>query len=253
MPPPDQGVAARAGQRERSRSSSAILLFARSPEAEAAAKRLNGGERLFEAIAGAWIGVARECGVAVILACSPEHRASFRRLTGIDAFVDQSGSLFGERLAAAARGAFSLQFDHLLITGIDAPPPDAAALDAALSAVEDGRAAAVAAPSTDGGINFLVVTPLDVSLLETFTPRDSGLIARCRRHFRGRVLIETAALPDLDSREVIRVAFRQSLWRPYRRFLRRTAPVRQIDAPAVRVSGTLSSSAGLRAPPFVAI
>ena len=253
MPPADEGVAANAGLREKSGSGRAILLFARSPEAEAAAKRLDGAERLFEAIAGAWIGVARQCGAAVIVACSPEHRASFRRLTGIDAFVDQSGSLFGERLAGAARAAFSLHFDHLLITGIDAPPPDAVAVNAALSAIEKRRAAAVVAPSTDGGINFLAVTSADVSLLEAFTPRDPTLIARCRMHFRGRVLIETAALPDLDSTDVVRVALRQSLWRPYRRFFRRAAPVRQIEAPPVRTSGTVFTPAGLRAPPFVAI
>lgn len=229
----------------------AVLVFARSPRAEAAVKRLEGGERLFEAITCAWANVARHCGAALVIACAPAHRASFQRLTAVHRFVDQAEGMFGERLAASARAAFALQFDHLLITGIDAPPPEAAALDAAFDAVEKGRAAAVLSPSTDGGINYLVMTPGDIRLLEQFVPRDPALIARCRSYFEGRPIVETAAAADLDSRRAAGDAFAQPLWRPYRRLLRAPAPQLTPDRVVV-IHDSFHTPAGLRAPPVAA-
>lgn len=231
----------------------AVLVFARSPHAEAAAKRLaGGGERLFEGVVRAWIRVARHCGASVIVACAPEHRAAFRHLAGIDGFVHQAGRAFGERLAAAGRAAFALHFDRLLITGIDTPPPDASAIGSAFAAVEEGAAAAVIAPSTDGGINFLVLGREDVGLLEQFVPRDPALMERCRRHFEQRGLVETAAAPDLDSRDMIPAAFREAVWRPYRCLLER-ASVPPVAAPDTGLSLSFHAPAHLRAPPRVAL
>jgi uncharacterized protein DUF2064 len=162
----------------------AIVIFARSPRAEAAAKKLPHLEWLFAAVLDAWRLAARSCDAAAIVA------------------EDQRGVTFGERLANAAADAFAAGFDTLLVTGIDTPPPPH--LGDAFAAAE--RGSIVIAPSTDGGINVIGLQREDAWILETFTQRDRSLFDRCKATFGERVVLLPAST-DIDGH--------QWQWSPY--------------------------------------
>jgi glycosyltransferase A (GT-A) superfamily protein (DUF2064 family) len=172
----------------------AILIFARSARAEAHAKGLPQLEGVFSAVAAAWIRAAARCGATAILAS------------------DQRGTSFGERLANAAADAFVAGFETLLVTGIDTPP--LRSLETAFSAVESGQVAATIAPSTDGGINAIVLQCENSPVLASFAPRDPHLARRCIQHFGGRVLLLPSST-DIDSAASLRLAQSELVWRPF--------------------------------------
>ncbi|HUP46191.1 MAG TPA: DUF2064 domain-containing protein [Thermoanaerobaculia bacterium] len=221
----------------------AVVIFARSPRAEAAAKRLAGrrGTRLFEAVAASWMRAARRCGAVVFVACERSHRAGFP--AGIR-FIDQTGASFGERLAAAAGAAFSSGFDSVLVTGIDAPPPSG--LEAEFAAVEGGAARSVVVPSFDGGVNCILLRRHDAALLVSFEIGDGTLLGRCRAWF-GDGLRELAFVTDIDSAAATVAARGQPAWRRYADLLLPQDP----DIPAVPQRQSLCQIRGvsLRAPP----
>jgi uncharacterized protein DUF2064 len=156
----------------------AIVIFARSPRAEAAAKHLPHLEWLFAALLGAWRRAARSCDAVAIVA------------------TDQRGATFGDRLANAAADAFAAGFESLLITGIDTTPPSN--LHKAFADAERGRV--VIAPSTDGGINVIGLQREDAWILETFTQRDPSLFDRCKATFGDRVVLLPTST-DIDGHE----------------------------------------------------
>src|SRR2546422_3282365 len=124
-------------------SSRALLIFARTPEAEAAAKRLPlaTAAPLFRAVLKSWIVSATAAGATPIIACRSEDR---RRLSAYATCIEQRGSAFGERLANAAKDARKLGFESVILTGIDAPP---CPLETAFALLENGTD--VVAPSRD--------------------------------------------------------------------------------------------------------
>ena len=183
---------------------SAIVLFARSPEREAAAKRLPASTvPLFRAVIAAWLDAARRHGATPLVACAAEDRDAFDV-----ACIEQRGATFGERVANAASIAFET-FDAVLIAAIDAPPP--ADLGRAFDAL--ARGLSVVGPARDGGVNFIGLTSPDLALLTRLEPRRSDLVRVCREHLGALLVLGSAT--DVDSVVSLARAKRDRAWRGY--------------------------------------
>ncbi len=179
----------------------AVVLFARSPEREAAAKRMRSGARLFRAVVAAWLRAARRHGATALIACAAEDRDALAAIAPeIErGFIEQRGDSFGVRVANAAEDAFVRGHDAVVLAAIDAPPHHLASTFAALA-----RGIAVVAPASDGGVNYLGITTVDRVLLEDLTTQ------RCRERFAELLVVETAT--DLDSSRALEAARREKLW-----------------------------------------
>jgi glycosyltransferase A (GT-A) superfamily protein (DUF2064 family) len=198
--------------------SRAIIIFARSPRAEAIAKRLDDSAvRLFAAVARSWRDVARATSAELLIACDPAHRSEFE-LLGLTTCIEQSGETFGERLGGATATAFGRGFETVAVTGIDAPPPESHELERAFAAVERGLAPAAIAPSCDGGLNLILLQAGDVALLLTFARGARDLVGRCRDYF-GDALHLLAPAHDIDSRDSLAAVSTEVAWRRFRRVL----------------------------------
>jgi glycosyltransferase A (GT-A) superfamily protein (DUF2064 family) len=193
----------------------AVVLFARTPEAEARAKGLSAGAaRLFEALIATWLRAADAAGAVAIIACSPDSRGRFSAIAPKvpRQYVDQAGRTFGEKLANAAISVSN--FSPVLIAGIDAPPLD---LDGAFDALERGHADGAIAPAHDGGVNVIGFCQAPAELLRSFAIEDRTIAARCLRHFH-RVHKMTSA-SDIDSVARIASAIGERPWRVFRAVL----------------------------------
>lgn len=179
-----------------------ILLFARSPEREAAAKRMPGAAPLFRAVIAAWLEAARRHGAAAVIACEDEDRAALARIAPHveRRWIAQRGRTFGERVVAAAGEALAT-FDAVIVAAIDAPPPRN--LGAAFAALRGGNT--VVGPARDGGVNFIGITEVNEALLARLTLR--ACRAFCAR------LVVMHAVTDLDSPESIAAARSERAWR----------------------------------------
>ncbi|HKO54508.1 MAG TPA: DUF2064 domain-containing protein [Thermoanaerobaculia bacterium] len=190
----------------------AIVLFARTPEAEAASKRLPVSRTapLFSAVAAAWLRAAARHDATAIIAC---HRNDRERLTAIAPdverlWLEQCGATFGARLAGAADDAFALGFTRVIVTGIDAPPP--ADLGAAFEGLDDGKT--VIAPASDGGINLIGLTA-PCALLKTIEPRQRDVAKRCEAAFERLLILEQTT--DIDTQRDLARARHNRAWRPF--------------------------------------
>lgn len=183
-------------------TSKAVVLFARSPEREAAAKRMRSGARLFRAVVAAWLRAAQRHGATALIACAAEDRDALAAIAPeIErGFIEQRGDAFGVRVANAAEDAFARGHDAVVLAAIDAPPHDLGSTFAALA-----RGIAVVAPASDGGVNYLGITSVDRSLLEDLTTQ------RCRERFEQLLVVATTT--DLDCLHSIDVARREKPWR----------------------------------------
>ena len=179
--------------------STAIVLFARSPEREAAAKRMPGAAPLFRAVIAAWLDAAQQSGATAVIACEAADRAALAKIAPhVDrVWIEQRGRTFGERVVHAAREAFA-RFDSVLIAAIDAPPPKNLA-----DAFRGQRT--VVGPARDGGVNFIRLTQFDAALLSKLT------IRRCRELCPDLVVLR--AVTDLDSPQSISAARNERAWR----------------------------------------
>jgi glycosyltransferase A (GT-A) superfamily protein (DUF2064 family) len=187
------------------RSMSAVLLFARSPEREAAAKRMTGAAPLFRAVVAAWLREAEAHGARPVIACEPGDRAALAAIApevGRD-WIEQPRAAFGERVCAAVSEAFARGFETVVVAAIDAPPPRR--LGEALAVLANGTP--VIGPARDGGVNFIGVTAFDPELLENLT------FVRCRTLLADAVVFEAAT--DVDSTASLSVARRERSWRGY--------------------------------------
>ncbi len=182
--------------------SPAVVLFARSPEREAAAKGMRSGARLFRAVVAAWLRAARRHGARPLIACAPEDRRALAAIAPeIErGWLDQHGASFGDRVANAAEDAFARGHEAVVLAAIDAPPHDLGSAFASLA-----RGIAVVAPAADGGVNYLGITSVDRTLLEDLTAQ------RCREHFAELLVLQT--ITDLDSTVALDVARRERAWR----------------------------------------
>jgi glycosyltransferase A (GT-A) superfamily protein (DUF2064 family) len=204
----------------------AVVLFARSPEREAAAKRMAGAAPLFRAVVAAWLRQAQANGARPVIACEPRDREALSRIApDIERdWIEQPRAAFGERVSYAVFEAFSRGFESVVVAAIDAPPPRR--LAEALAVLAHGKA--VIGPARDGGINFLGITAPDRELLEHLT------FARCRALLPGATVFEAAT--DVDSVASLSVARREELWRAY-------LPAQQPVAPEPRAARFLDGAA----------
>lgn len=218
----------------------AILLFARSPEREAAAKGMRAAAPLFGAVIRAWLDAAHAHGAVPFIACAREDRASLAAIAPEVAreWIEQRGERFGSRVATAVSEAFARGFDRVIVAAIDAPPSD---LPRALDAL--ARGISVIAPARDGGINFIGLTTPDRALLEQLTPRRRDLVRLCRAHLGALLVLRVAT--DIDSPSALDAARNERAWRGFvvPRVFKRIAIATPLASP---VAHTLPS----RAPPF---
>ncbi len=183
----------------------ALLVFTRSPAAEARAKgfRVDTGAPLFHAFLASWVRLARETGTELLLAAPAacRRRLEASDLTGGALFLTQRRAPFGERVAAAAGGAFALGFESLVIVGGDAPAIGAADLRRTFEAIESGVLAL--GPARDGGVSLIGIDPRDADIGRSIRLRDpralASLLAEAARRDRGVTLLP--ARPEVDSPE----------------------------------------------------
>jgi glycosyltransferase A (GT-A) superfamily protein (DUF2064 family) len=182
----------------------AVVLFARSPWREAAAKGLRGETAaLFRKLISSWM---RAAGCAqIIVACDEVDREA---LDGIAPSIDritlfQRGATFGERLANATDDAFALGCDRVIVAGIDAPPPD---LEHVFKLLDEHDV--VAAPANDGGVNLIALAAPAHELLASIE-----IGQRCIEIFAGAAILD--CVTDIDSPRDLARAAREVVWSGY--------------------------------------
>jgi glycosyltransferase A (GT-A) superfamily protein (DUF2064 family) len=183
----------------------AVVLFARSPEREAAAKRLGGAAPLFRAVVAAWLREAEAHGARPLIACEPRDREALAAIAPEVPrdWIEQRRVSFGERVCSATAEAFARGFSSVVLAAIDAPPPRR--LGEALAALANGTG--VIGPARDGGINFIGITHPDRDLLAHLT------VARCRAALPHALIFEAAT--DVDSPSALHAARTEKAWRGY--------------------------------------
>lgn len=188
----------------------AVVLFARSPEREACAKRMPSAAPLFRAVIAAWLRAAHAHDAVPVIACEPRDRDSLASIAPAleRCWIEQRPGTFGTRVADAVSATFLLGFDNVLLAAIDAPPTD---LGAAFAALDRGHA--VIAPAKDGGVNFIGLTSPNRTLLEQLAPHRRDLVALCERHLAGVVVLETTT--DVDNPSSLEQARRERAWHPF--------------------------------------
>ncbi len=212
----------------------AVVLFARSPWREAAAKGLRGETAaLFRRLTAVWMHAAVAAGAQVIVSCDEDDRDDLSRIArSLDRItLTQRGDSFGERLANAADDAFALGYGPIVIAGIDAPPPD---LDRAFALLDEHGT--VVAPATDGGVNLIGLAAPKHDLLASI---EIGV--RCFDAFSGAALLD--AVTDIDSPRDLTRAARELAWLAYFE-----APM-LLSADAVSVTAAEVARTSDRAPP----
>jgi|GEM_PF-6745286 len=182
----------------------AVVLFARSPWREAAAKGLRGETAaIFRKLIAAWMHAAVAAGAQVIVACEDADRGGLSSIArNVDRLtLTQRGESFGERLANAADDAFAHGYEQVIVAGIDAPPPD---LDRVFRLLDQHKV--VAAPSTDGGVNLIGLSAPAHDLLASI---EVGV--RCSDAFP--LILDRVT--DIDSPEDLVRATRELAWADY--------------------------------------
>lgn len=181
------------------------MLFARSPEREAAAKRMGGAAPLFRAVVAAWLRAAEAHGARPVIACEPRDRNALAAIAPEVPrdWIEQPRAAFGERVCSATTEAFARGFASVVIAAIDAPPPRR--LGEALTSLANG--VEVIGPARDGGINFIGMTHADRALLANLT------LARGRAALPHAVVFEAAT--DVDSPAALQLARREKSWSGY--------------------------------------
>lgn len=204
----------------------ALVIFCRTPEAEARAKGLPVAKSapLFEAALARWIRKARDAHAEPVIACAPEHRARLARIAPDASWIEQPQGSFGARLSAVATEAFGRGYARVALTGIDTPPID-------LAAVFDSSVNVIV-PARDGGVNLIGLIADAPELLSSLRPRQRDAASRCQVALHAVALPSSSDLDDIGDLS---------------RLLRAPA-----DVPAYRrfaISRRGAASPSLRAPP----
>src|SRR5687767_10380653 len=142
----------------------ALLLFARSPEAEARSKGLplRSGAALFRRIAHLWRETAKAADATLFISTDV---AGWTVSVPGAVVLQQREAPFGIRLADSVEQVFSGGATALIVAGIDTPPPPST-LEEAFLHLERDLEAAVIGPASDGGIYLLGLTRANRVLLE---------------------------------------------------------------------------------------
>ncbi len=168
----------------------AVLLFARSPAAEAAAKGLRDGAPLFALALRRIRTAAAEAGAELVVATD----GWWLRPCGVRC-LPQRGRGFGEKLANAFADVRALGFDRVLSAGIDSPGIGAHHFVAAFAALD--AAPMVLGPADDGGTYLIGCTPQAESLLAGVRWLRPTVLAELRSRCPGAVVL-TETLTDVD-------------------------------------------------------
>lgn len=244
-----------------SESRRALLVFTRTPEAEARAKGLSpeAGSRLFAAFLSSWERAAEAAGARFVISSPPRCAERFRsrRGPGLSPVLAQSDGRFGERLASAVAEVFALGFTSVAVVGGDAPALSGRDLDLAFRALEGARSTVVLGPSRDGGVYLVGLSDSRFRFLENCSPRDARLCAKLETALErtGREVVRLEVRDELDSVEDLARAYRDcestAAWTEFRPLLadalrqRRSARVVFASAPALLSALALPA----RAPP----
>jgi len=217
----------------------AIVLFARSPEREAAEKRMRFAAPLFRALVASWLDAARCHGATPVVACAAADRDALASIApDIEReWIEQRGATFGERAARASADAFARGFDAIVLAAIDAPPRDLREIFASLE-----RGIPAISPSRDGGINCIGLVAPEAELLAQFTPRRRDLVQLCRRYFARLAIV--AGTIDVDNERALAIAKRDRAWRA---FLSQTPPAQPRNRATAQPGHAIQSAS--RGPP----
>jgi len=185
-------------------SGRAVVLFARSPEREASAKRMRFAAPLFRALVASWLVAARRFEAKPVIACAEEDREALASIAPeIEReWIEQRGTTFGERVACVTDEAFTRGFDAVLLAAIDAPPHD---LGEAFAKLAEGTP--VISPSRDGGVNFIGLVQPEPELLARLELRRRDL---CEQFAAFSVVRGSI---DLDDESAIAIARGDRAWR----------------------------------------
>ncbi|HET9794332.1 MAG TPA: DUF2064 domain-containing protein [Thermoanaerobaculia bacterium] len=222
----------------------ALVVFTRSPEAEARAKGFSSASAapLFRALLDSWVRLARETGTDLVLASPAACR---RRLEGSGIapearFLTQRRAAFGERVAAIFRETFALGFESVVLVGADGPAIEPRDLRRAFAAAEAGEVAL--GPANDGGVYLIGMDGRDADLARCLRLRDPralvSLLSAAADRRRGVVLFAPRREIDstLDAVRVRGLAGVDPDWSDYRLLLelalRPACPARRLHRPA---------------------
>ena len=174
-------------------SSTAILLFSRSAEREAEAKRFGAG-------ASGAIRMAQ----ALINRTEATLAAAGLPIVRVDETL-QRGDTFGERVAAAMGDAFGLGYEHLLVVGNDAPGLSSRHLRHGAQLLENGQNLLL--PDQRGGIALLGLSRQDFApaSFAQLPWETASLFSALSRRFVGATILP--ALRDINTVSDLRVAW----------------------------------------------
>jgi glycosyltransferase A (GT-A) superfamily protein (DUF2064 family) len=232
-----------------SESRRALLVFTRTPEAEARAKGFSpeAGALLFAAFLSSWERAAKAAGARFVISSPPRCAERFRarRGPGCSPVLSQSGGRFGERLQNAVGEVFALGFTSVAVVGGDAPALSGRDLDLVFRALEAERSTVVLGPSRDGGVYLVGLSEGRSRFLQDCSPRDRRLGAELGAALEraGREVVRLEVRDELDSIDDLARAYRscesKAAWKEFRALLasalrqRRSAPVEFPSAPAL--------------------
>jgi len=218
-------------------SSRALVIFCRTPEAEARAKRLPVARTVpvFEAVIAGWVRAARNAGAEPVIACAPEHRARLSEIAPTASWIEQPTASFGGRLSAVTTEAFRRGFDAVAITGMDTPPMD-------LAPVFD-CGTNVVVPAKDGGVNLIGLVVDAAGLLASLRPRQHDAASHCARVLEAIVF---DAATDLDDEGDFRRALHDPAWSAIYHLLARASIATRVE---VTLFAPVIESLVPRAPP----
>jgi hypothetical protein len=207
-------------------SDRALLVFTRSPQAEARAKGLDpeAGTRLFLALLASWEESSRRAGIRLVLATPASCRRWMENspICRNASFLTQRGGTFGERLLAGAADAMALGFGKLVVVGGDSPAVSCDELLGIFEKLERGVAACVLGPSDDGGVYLVGLGRPALPLLGAMRLRRDDVFERSLEFLRhgGFEVHVLARRNEIDTLEDLERAWSQarhpSPWRPFR-------------------------------------
>ena len=219
----------------------ALVVFTRSPEAEARAKDLDpeSTSGIFAGFLASWKRAAERAGARLVISSPPAcaKRLSVSPISEGAVVCAQIPARFGERLAAAVENVFSLGFSPVAVVAGDTPAISDEELDRAFVALEGDGAPLVLGPAGDGGVYLIGLRRPDSDLLAAVSLRDpkacEKLVLSARRAGRGISLLARREEVDslADVRRLYRTSAESPVWNDYRLLLARALSNRSQPLP----------------------
>jgi len=239
----------------------ALLVFTRSPEAEARAKGFapQAASGLFGAFLASWKRAAESADARLLISSPPQcaRRLQANPLCEGAVFLAQSAGRFGERLASAVESAFALGYSSVAVVPGDTPAISGAELGRVYTALEDPDPAVVVGPAIDGGVYLIGLQNPGTNLLAQISLRNSRtceeLISSVER--AGRKVSLLAGRGEVDSLDDLKWLSGSSeldpVWNEYGALLVAAlgSPAPRPPDPAFIPVACLSSAVPARAPP----